>query len=85
MAMPASFGLLKNIALKFLHYFALAVGLAAMVAITVPGLHDQLRSWLAVILWCCLGFFTGELAIKSWPGANAKADAQLSAHQFRHH
>jgi voltage-gated potassium channel len=72
MAMPSSFGLLKSIASRA-HYFTLAVGLAAMMAITVPNLHDQVRSWLTVILWCCLGFFTSEFAIKSWLGANAKA------------
>ena len=45
-----------------------------MMAITVPSLNSQSRSWLVVILWCCLGFFGGELAMKSWPGAQAKAE-----------
>ena len=64
--------LLKSFASRLLQYLVMAVGLAAMMAITVPGLHGQSRSWLAVLLWCCLGFFTGELAIKSWPRANVK-------------
>jgi voltage-gated potassium channel len=73
MVMPSSFGLLRSIASRLLQYVALAVGLVAMVAITVPGLNAESRTWLAVTLWCCLGFFAGEFAIKSWPGAGAKA------------
>ncbi len=72
MALPSSSGLLKSNALRLLHYLVLAAGLVAMIAITVPGLHAQMRTWLDVVLWCCLGFFAGELAIKSWPGADAK-------------
>ena len=74
MAMPSPFGLLRGNALRLLRYLALGAGLAAMMAITVPSLNSQSRSWLVVILWCCLGFFGGELAMKSWPGAQAKAE-----------
>ena len=72
--MPPSFGFFKSKARGLLRYFALAAGLVAMMAITVPGLHSQLQTWLTVLLWCCLGFFAGELAIKSWPSAGAKTD-----------
>ena len=72
MAMPSSFGHFKSIASRLLQYVALAVGLVAMVAITVPSLNAMSRTWLAVTLWCCLGFFAGEFAIKSWPSAGAK-------------
>ena len=74
MAMPSPFGLLRGNALRLLRYLVLGAGLAAMMAITVPGLNPQSRSWLVVILWCCLGFFASELAIKSWPGGQAKAE-----------
>ena len=74
MAMPPSFGFLKSKAFRLLQYFALAAGLVAMMAITLPGLHSRSQTWLAVLLWCCLGFFAGELAIKSWPSAGAKID-----------
>jgi len=53
-------------AYRALQYFVLAAGLAAMTATTVPELPSALRTWLAVSLWCCLGFFAGELAIKCW-------------------
>ena len=72
--MPPSFRFLKSKALRLLQYFALAAGLVAMMAITLPGLHSRSQTWLAVLLWCCLGFFAGELAIKSWPSAGAKID-----------
>jgi voltage-gated potassium channel len=42
-------------------------GLVAMAAITMPGIHAELRAWLTVGLWCCLGFFTLELAVRLWP------------------
>ena len=74
MAIPSSFGFFKSKALELLQYFALAVGLAAMVTITVPGLHAEVRTWLTVMLWCCLGFFASEIAIKSWRVSDTKDD-----------
>jgi voltage-gated potassium channel len=72
MAIPSSFGFFKSKVLDLLQYFALAVGLAAMVTITVPGLHAEARTWLTVVLWCCLGFFVSEIAIKSWRVSDTK-------------
>ncbi|MGE5302027.1 MAG: cyclic nucleotide-gated ion channel [Alphaproteobacteria bacterium] len=43
-----------------------------MTAITVPDIRGELRIWLLVVLWCCFGFFTFELAIKLWPGSVSK-------------
>ena len=43
-----------------------------MAAITVPDIRPELRAWLVVDLWCCLGFFTFELAIKLWLGSASK-------------
>ncbi len=69
------FGPLRRSAYAIVQYSVLAIGLAAMTAMTVPDLGAQWRTWLALTLWCCLGFFAAELAIKSWPGAGAKTAA----------
>ena len=74
MAIPSSFGFFKGKALELLRYVALAIGLAAMVTITVPGLQAGSRTWLTVVLWCCLGIFAGEIAIKSWRVSHSKDD-----------
>ena len=37
-----------------------------MSAATVPDVRPELRAWLTVGLWCCLGFFTFELAVRVW-------------------
>ena len=74
MAIPSSFGFFKSKGLDLLRYFALVVGLAAMVTITVPGLHAGSRTWLTVVLWCCLGIFASEIAIKSWRASHTKGD-----------
>ena len=74
MAIPSSFGFFKSKGLDLLRYFALVVGLAAMVTITVPGLHAEARTWLTVVLWCCLGIFVSEIAIKSWRASHTKGD-----------
>jgi voltage-gated potassium channel len=66
------FGPLKRSAYGIAQYSVLAVGLAAMTAMTLPDLGARWGTWLAVALWCCLGFFAAELAIKSWPRAGAK-------------
>jgi len=50
-----------------LQYFVLAVGLVAMSAASVPGVRPELRAWLIVGLWSCLGFFTFELAARLRP------------------
>ena len=57
---------------RIAQYAVLAAGLAAMTAMTLPGLSASSRTWLAVVLWCCLGFYAGELAVKAWPGVKAE-------------
>jgi voltage-gated potassium channel len=57
--------------LRSLQYLILAVGLAAMVAMTVPRLRAETSPWLEVVLWCCLAFFAGELAVKIWASGKA--------------
>ena len=66
------FGLLRRSAYHIVQYGVLAIGLTAMMAMTIPDLGARLETWLAVTLWCCLGFFAAELTIKSWPRAGAK-------------
>jgi voltage-gated potassium channel len=51
---------------RVLQYCVLAAGLVAMFAATVPDVRPELRAWLTVGLWCCLGFFTFELAVRVW-------------------
>jgi voltage-gated potassium channel len=69
------FGLLKRSAYRIVQYCVLAIGLTAMTAMTLPDLSTRSATWLAVTLWCCLGFFAVELTIKSWPRDGAKIAA----------
>lgn len=57
---------IKSRGYRVLQYCVLAAGLVAMSAATVPDVHPELRAWLTVGLWCCLGFFTFELAVRVW-------------------
>ena len=72
------FGLLRRSAYRIVQYCVLAIGLMAMTAMTLPDLGPRSATWIAVTLWCCLGFFAAELTIKSWPRADA-ASYLLSA------
>jgi len=54
-------------AYRIAQYAILAAGLAAMAVMTVPGVSPTVGTWTTVVLWCCLGFFAGELLVKSWP------------------
>lgn len=38
-----------------------------MCAVTVPAIRPELRAWLTLDLWCCLGFYIFELAVRVWP------------------
>jgi voltage-gated potassium channel len=61
------FGLfIRSRGYRVLQYCVLAAGLVAMFAATVPDVRPELRAWLTVGLWCCLGFFTFELAVRVW-------------------
>jgi voltage-gated potassium channel len=62
----SQFGPFRRGAYRILEYSVLAVGLAAMTAMTVPDLRAELRTELTISLWCCLGFLACELVIKSW-------------------
>jgi voltage-gated potassium channel len=65
----SQFGQLRSRGFRVLQYCILIAGLAAMTAITDPGIEAELRGWLTVGLWCCLGFFAFELAVKLWPSS----------------
>jgi voltage-gated potassium channel len=64
--MGSRLGLIGGRGYRILQYCVLTAGLAAMCAVTVPGIRPELRTWLTVGLWCCLGFFTFELAVRIW-------------------
>jgi len=53
-------------------YFVVAVGLAAMSCMTVSDLRVSWRGWILTCLWCCLGYFSVELVVKSWPTSSIK-------------
>jgi voltage-gated potassium channel len=55
--------------IRLLKYAALAFGLMAMMMMTVATLRASFGPWLATTLWCCLGFFAAELAVKLWHAA----------------
>ena len=44
-----------------------------MAAITVPDLQTELGAWLTDVLWCCLGFFAFELAVRLWPSSASES------------
>jgi voltage-gated potassium channel len=60
---------------QILKYTVLTVGLIAMTAITVPDVHARSGKLLNVVLWCCLGFFICELAVKYWIHSVSKRGA----------
>jgi voltage-gated potassium channel len=43
----------------------LAVGLAAMAALTIPDLPKSAGIWLNACLWCCLAYFAVESAVRA--------------------
>ncbi|HZQ11631.1 MAG TPA: cyclic nucleotide-gated ion channel [Pseudolabrys sp.] len=67
------FGLLKSRTLTLIETCVLAVGLTAMTVMTVPGLDEGLRLTCVAALWCCLGLYVCELAIKLWQHWSAAA------------
>jgi voltage-gated potassium channel len=68
----SQFGPFRKSIYRVLQYSVLLVGLAAMTAMTVRDLHAELRSLLAISLWCCLGFFICELMARSWPRSDSQ-------------
>jgi len=67
------FGLLKSRTLTLLELLVLAVGLAAMTAMTMPDLSERARAASSIALWCCLALYLCELLIKAWQQAGARA------------
>jgi voltage-gated potassium channel len=61
---PCRFGLFRSRGYLVLQYCVLTAGLVAMSAATIPDIRPELHAWLTVGLWCCLGFFTFELAVR---------------------
>jgi voltage-gated potassium channel len=61
---PCRFGLFRSRGYLVLQYCVLTAGLVAMSAATIPDVRPELHAWLTVGLWCCLGFFTFELAVR---------------------
>jgi voltage-gated potassium channel len=45
-------------------YLVLAAGLVAMTILTVPRARGAVGGWLIAILWCCLGYFAVQGAIR---------------------
>jgi voltage-gated potassium channel len=66
MAMLSPTGLIRRRVFSLLQYLALAVGLVAMPAMTVPDLSPDAYMLVSIALWCCLGIFACELAAKTW-------------------
>ena len=77
--MASRFGLITSRGYRVLQYCILTAGLVAMCAVTVPDIRPELRDWLIVGLWCCLGFFTFELAVRLWTRSAAERHYLLSA------
>ena len=50
---------------SIVHYLALAVGLIAMTAFTVPESRNAAGKWLSACLWCCLAYFAVESAFRA--------------------
>ena len=61
---PCRFGLFRSRGYLVLQHCVLTAGLVAMSAATIPDVRPELHAWLTVGLWCCLGFFTFELAVR---------------------
>lgn len=56
---------------RYLQFATLALGLIAMMAMTVPHLRAQSGAWLVTALWGCFSVFAGELLVKAWLSAQA--------------
>jgi voltage-gated potassium channel len=57
---------------RIMKYAALALGLAAMMAMTVPALRADFAPVIEAALWCCLGFFALSLTMKLRTAAQDK-------------
>jgi voltage-gated potassium channel len=65
---------------RIVQYLVLAVGLAAMMALTVVGLDPRFHFWLVVVLWCCLGYFASKIVMQALqPDAGTTSNYFLSA------
>ena len=64
--MLSPIGLLQSRAFRLLQYLALAVGVVAMPAMTVPDLGGNAHLLVSVALWCCYAVFACEFLAKAW-------------------
>ena len=55
-------------------YVVLAIGLVAMTALTEPDLQRAAGGWIEILLWCCLGYFLIDGALR----ARAKLQAGMA-------
>ncbi|MEP7030877.1 MAG: cyclic nucleotide-gated ion channel [Pseudolabrys sp.] len=63
-----------------LQYSVLAVGLVAMMALTIAGLEPRFHFRLVVVLWCCLGYFACKIVMQAVrPGPDTASNYFLSA------
>lgn len=63
-------------AYSYLRHGVLAVGLAALMAMTVADIRAQYWYWLAAALWVCLAIFAGDLIGKAWKAAREEGAAK---------
>jgi len=71
-------GPFRTNAYRLLQILILVVGLAAMTAMTVPGLTNEMHDWLASALWFCLAIFALELAANCWPRGTGEHTANYA-------
>ncbi len=76
--MPTPFGLLKSRTFTLIELFVLAVGLLAMIVMTMPALAEGARFVAFVVLWCCLGVYAFELLTKAWQAKSSETKYLLS-------
>jgi len=77
--MPRPFGFIKTRTLTFLELLVLAIGLLAMIVMTMPGLAESLRLAAFVMLGCCLAIYTCELLVKIRQATGSEKKYLLSA------
>jgi voltage-gated potassium channel len=59
-------------------YLVIALGVIAMTAYTVPDVRGAAGFWLRICLWCCLGFFAAEAALRlhaAWAAGTGRQHA----------
>jgi voltage-gated potassium channel len=63
-----------------IQYSVLAIGLTAMMALTVANLDPRFHFWLVVVLWCCLAYFACKVIMQALrPAPDTASNYLLSA------